>query len=60
MNDNILDRLYQIMFKIINLSQIGADIYQKGFQIGPKKTVFQLFQTFSKKKKRKNYKSHFM
>ena len=26
---NILDRLYQIMFKIIILSQIGADRYQK-------------------------------
>ena len=25
----ILDRLYQIMFKIIILSQIGADRYQK-------------------------------
>ena len=26
---NILDRLYQIMFKIIILSQIGTDRYQK-------------------------------
>jgi len=26
---NILDRLYKIMFKIIVLSQIGADRYQK-------------------------------
>ena len=26
---NILDRLHQIMFKIIILSQIGADRYQK-------------------------------
>ena len=26
---NILDRLYQIIFKIIILSQIGADRYQK-------------------------------
>ena len=28
---NILDRLYQIMFKIIILSQIGADRYQKTY-----------------------------
>ena len=26
---NILDRLYQIMIKIIILSQVGADRYQK-------------------------------